>query len=420
MKKFEEIIGYEEEKEELRRLCDAMNNREKYSALGVDMPRALLLYGEPGVGKTLMAETLIEESGRICFSCKKDRADGAFTDKIRETFKNAEENQPSIVFLDDMDKFAQDNLREDSNKEEFAVIQSCLEDMKGKDVFTVATANDIFNIPRSLLREGRFGRQIKVETPSREDAVKIVARFLTNKKTAEDLTAEFAAEVSAGRSCAYLENVVNEAGLYAGYENRSTISRKDFIFAALRVSTQCLPSETTNEKEKRKICYHEAGHAVAAALLGEKVALLSAKRYGDVGGVCCSFDDEEVLSFEKFKNIVVVSLAGKASAEIVYGVPDFGAGWDIKKASRLTERCVEELALKGFSRIYWKRYYSEKQPIGRIDRIADSVSEILSEFYEETVALITKNRNLLDKVADALYEREFLVWDDVRAIMNIA
>ena len=89
MKKFEAIIGYETEKEELMRLCDVMRNKEKYSALGVEMPKAILLHGEPGLGKTLMAKTLIEESGRKCFSCKKDRADGAFVDKIRETFESA-------------------------------------------------------------------------------------------------------------------------------------------------------------------------------------------------------------------------------------------------------------------------------------------------------------------------------------------
>ena len=178
MKKFEAIIGYETEKEELMRLCDVMKNKEKYSALGVEMPKAILLHGEPGLGKTLMAKTLIEESGRKCFSCKKDRADGAFVDKIRETFENAINNQPSIVFLDDMDKFAQDNLREDSNKEEFVTIQSCFEDLKGKDVFVVATANEILNIPYSLLREGRFGKQMKIEMPNKEDSIKIIAHFL--------------------------------------------------------------------------------------------------------------------------------------------------------------------------------------------------------------------------------------------------
>jgi cell division protease FtsH len=141
MKKFEEIIGYETEKEELIRLCDIMKNKEKYSMLGVEMPKAILLHGEPGVGKTLMAETLIEESGRKCFSCKKDRSDGAFVDKIRETFENATNNQPSIVFLDDMDKFAQDNLREDNNKEEFVTIANVQELLK-KEVIGVIPESD--------------------------------------------------------------------------------------------------------------------------------------------------------------------------------------------------------------------------------------------------------------------------------------
>ncbi len=98
MQNFKKIIGYESEKEELARICDLMKNKEKYAVLGVKMPRAILLHGEPGLGKTLMAEALIQESGRKCFSCKKDRADGAFVDKIRATFESAIKNEPSIVF----------------------------------------------------------------------------------------------------------------------------------------------------------------------------------------------------------------------------------------------------------------------------------------------------------------------------------
>ena len=154
------------------------------------MPKALLLHGEPGLGKTLMAKTLIQESERKCFSCKKDRADGAFVDKIRETFENAINNQPSIVFLDDMDKFAQDNLREDNNKEEFVIIQSCFEDLKGKDVFVVATANDILNIPYSLLREGRFGKQMKIEIPNKQLATAIFILVFDNKNLIINIAAK--------------------------------------------------------------------------------------------------------------------------------------------------------------------------------------------------------------------------------------
>ena len=110
MKSFEKILGYEKEKMELMRLCDTMKNKQKYLDLGIELPQALLIYGEPGLGKTLMAKALIEESGRNSFLCTKDKPDGEFVSTITQVFKQAKENQPSIIFLDDMDKFAEDKI----------------------------------------------------------------------------------------------------------------------------------------------------------------------------------------------------------------------------------------------------------------------------------------------------------------------
>lgn len=414
MKKFDAIIGYEIEKEELMRLCDVMKNKEKYSALGVEMPKAILLHGEPGLGKTLMAKTLIEESGRKCFSCKKDRADGAFVDKIRETFESAINNQPSIVFLDDMDKFAQDNLSEDNNKEEFVTIQSCFEDLKRKDVFVVATANNIRNIPRSLLREGRFGKQMKIEKPNREDSINIIAHFLKNKAVTEDVSAEFVANLLEGKSCAFLESVVNEAGIYAGYENQSKINKKHFINAVMRLSTKHLPSKKMNDKEKQMVCYHEAGHAVASILLGKKIALLTSKKHGEVGGFCSTYEhEEENHTFEEFKNEIIILLSGKASTEIIYNTPDLGVESDVKKASELTSYYIEKLAIKGFSYLYDYEEYLDKQPIKRIEEITDKISEMLEELYQEALTLLKNNQTLLETIAKALFEKEILVWEDI-------
>lgn len=414
MKNFEAIIGYESEKEELMRLCDVMKNKEKYLALGVEMPKALLLHGEPGLGKTLMAKTLIEASGRKCFSCKKDRADGAFVDKIRETFENAINNQPSIVFLDDMDKFAQDNLREDSNKEEFVTIQSCFEDLKGKDVFVVATANETYNIPYSLLREGRFGKQMKIEAPNKEDSIKIIAHFLKNKVITEDVSAEFVANLLEGKSCAFLESIINEAGVYAGYENATKINRKHFIDSVMILTTKNLPSKKMNDTERRMVCCHEAGHAVACMLLGKKIALLTSKKHGEVGGFCSTYEhEEENHTFEEFKNEIIILLSGKASTEIIYNSPDLGVESDIKKASQLVRYYIEKLAIKGFSFLYDNSPYCDKQPIKRVEQISDKISETLEELYNESLVLLKNNQKLLETIANALFEKETLVWEDI-------
>ena len=169
MKEFNKIIGYESVKKELMRVCDILVNTEKYKKFGVKVSQGLLLYGEPGVGKTLMAKCFISASKRKCFVCRKTKSNGSFFDKIVETFERAKKNAPSIVFLDDVDKFAEED-DENSKAEEYVAIQSCIDNLNGRDVFVIATANAISPLPFSLMRNGRFSKRIEVEPPQGQDA----------------------------------------------------------------------------------------------------------------------------------------------------------------------------------------------------------------------------------------------------------
>ena len=180
MSAFDKVIGYEKEKEELYQLCDMEKNPERYAALGVKLPRGILLHGVPGVGKTLMASALIKEMGRVCYTCRKDKVNDAFVDTIRGIFAEAKENAPSVIFLDDLDKFASDS--NSRNPEELIAVQSGIDEVKGADVFVVATANDIHELPRSLRRAGRFDRILEICPPNRKEAVEIVRHYLKDKR----------------------------------------------------------------------------------------------------------------------------------------------------------------------------------------------------------------------------------------------
>ena len=164
MNAFDKIIGYSSLKKELMQISDTLKNRQFYDKLGVSAPRGLLLHGEPGVGKSLMASAIIEDSGRPVFCCRKDEPNGDFVKKIKATFDKAMESAPSIVFLDDMDKFANGD-KSHPDAEEYVTVQSCIDEAKGKEVFVLATANDIDCLPDSLCRPGRFDRTIEVEVP---------------------------------------------------------------------------------------------------------------------------------------------------------------------------------------------------------------------------------------------------------------
>ncbi len=199
MKEFDAIIGYTAVKRELEQIADVLKNADPYEKLGVAPPRGLMLYGAPGVGKTLMAKALVKASGRKYFVCRKDQPNGDFIKAIKKTFDQAAAEAPSIVFLDDMDKFSNgDERRPDA--EEYVTVQSCIDKNRDKDVFVLATANNLRCLPRSLLRAGRFDRNIQIDVPHGEDAERITAYYLSQKKFVSDVDAQTIARIMDGRS----------------------------------------------------------------------------------------------------------------------------------------------------------------------------------------------------------------------------
>ena len=213
---FDQIIGYTSVKQRLERTADDLAHPDAYRQLGVRPPRAMMLYGKPGVGKTLMARCLIEASGRASVVCRKDEPNGEFVKVVKKKFKKAVEKAPSILLLDDMDEFANEDSHH-GDAEEYVTVQSCLDELaqSGAEVFVLATANDTSRLPSSLVRSGRLGTQIEVECPSGADAEAILSHYLTGKKIVDDIDPALLARVLGGCSCATLEEVANEAGLLA-------------------------------------------------------------------------------------------------------------------------------------------------------------------------------------------------------------
>ena len=196
MSTFDKVIGYENEKKELFQLCDMAKNPEKYKKLGVRLPRGVLLVGVPGIGKTLMAGALVEEIGRKSFLVRKDRPGQELVTEISHVFAEAMEAAPSVIFLDDMDKFPADSDKR--NPDELVAVQSGIDLVKDADVFVVATANDIRYIPPSLRRPGRFDRIIAMGVPSLKESVEIIRHYLADKKIADDVDPESVARMMDG------------------------------------------------------------------------------------------------------------------------------------------------------------------------------------------------------------------------------
>lgn len=418
MDSFEKIIGYKKEKEELRRTADMLKNRAKYTALGIEIPNALLLYGVPGVGKTIMAKAMIEESGLKCFDCRKDSPDGEFVKKIRDTFVKAEENAPSIVLLDDMDKFAEDNLEMNCNKEEFSVIQSCIESTRKSEVFVLATANDIDNLPSSLMRSGRFGRKIEVKVPSVEDTALIIERYLNGITCESGINADTIALILAGKSCAAVESIINEARILAAYDNSGIVKKKHLIHSIMRMTENLIETPVYDDKQIRRTAYHEAGHAIVEYFNGYNIALISILGYGDVGGCCITSDNITPYSFQIIRNRVCTMMAGKAAVKLVFNEEDMGAGKDIEIAMKSIRGAIEKFCADGFEYGYCLDKWSCQQALSRMDRVADRAYIIAKECYERAYEILSQNILLLHKIADHLIEYGFILKSEFQDILK--
>ena len=414
-KAFQPVIGYESIKRELYRICDIMLNRSFYEKLGVSVPHGLLLSGAPGLGKTLMANCFINASGRKTFVCRKDKPDGDFVNHIKSIFEKAVENAPSIVFLDDMDKFANGDEYH-RNSEEFVTVQSCIDDTKGKEVFVLATINDRESIPNSLLRAGRFDNRIEVEAPVGEDAEKIVDYYIKKKNFVSHVDVKTVTRLLNGASCAELETVINEAGMYAGFLRKDQVEMDDIVRACLRVIHNAPEREKSYSRVMlERIAYHEAGHAVLAEILEpDSVNFVSVRSHnGRTGGFTNYYQPEEYWVDKTYmENRVIVLLGGKASTEIRFGDTDVGANSDLHRAFDIVERFVDNYCSNGFDR--WAQSTSLSENL--LARQEMQMAVEMENFYKKAKKLLTDNREFLDKVANALMNKDILTSVELQAI----
>lgn len=413
---FENIIGYNHIKNELIRIIDCINNKDKYNKLGVNIPKGLLLYGEPGLGKTLFAKSFIEALNRNKYIIRKDKPDGEFVNSINEIINEAINNAPSVVLLDDLDKFS-NNDDKHKNTDEFVVVQSFIDDAKDKDVYFVATANNIHDMPDSLLRKGRFDYEIKFEGPTLNDAKLIIEHYLKNKKIDNDIDYEEIAKILDGGSCAILESVMNEAGIYAGFNNKECISMDDIIKATLRIIFDA-PENIDNKTEYqlKTAAYHEAGHTLASELLEPgSINLVSISNYfGNKGGITSHTKNEDYWANIIYReNRVRVLLAGKAATEITFGTIDTGVSNDIDRAAQIVDSFYGLYYIDGFQTSYIGNRTEKHQEL-----LNDSIRTKLTEYYKEVKKLLIENRTKLDDIALALINKKILTNKDIKTILG--
>lgn len=408
MGEFSNVIGYTRIKGELLEIADMIKNPEVYEALGARLPSGVLLEGAPGLGKTLLATEFIKVCGIRSFTLRRSKSGENFIGLLERTFDEAVREAPSIVFLDDMDKFAPDSR----DSEEFVVLQAKIDEVKGKGVFIIATANDTDAIPYSLLRAGRFDRHISVSAPTGADSESIIRHYLSDKPMDKDINYEDVAKMLYGKSCAELESVINSAAIAAAYGRASRISIEHVMSAALReaygITEDC---DELSETEREETAYHEAGHALISEVIDPgSVGLLSlsSSRRSEKGGFMLRCAD-----YTRRAYIILVALGGKAASEIRFGKVASGTSSDIQKAISHLYRSVAAIGTCGLSAIGG----------GDESEALDSRQEVIVEAELErnlfkAREIICDNREFLDALARELYEKKTLLYSDIKRIRD--
>lgn len=279
----------------------------------------------------------------------------------------------------------------------------------------LATTNGTENLPKSLLRAGRFDCTINIDEPEGEDAVEIVKYYLSQKNTVAEIDAKEVARLLNGKSCAVLETVINIAGQYAGYENKEKIDRDDIIRACLRVIYNS-PESTAphNPFILERTAYHEAGHAVVAEILEEgSVDFVSVRNNAStIGGFTVYHNpDDYWASKTHMENRVMAILAGKAATEIVFGVVDTGANNDLHRAFDIVQRFADNYCSYGFG--YWEERDSSPN---RLSRRENRITADMEMYYARARKILIDNRAFLEGLAKRLREKDTLVSSEIKEI----
>ncbi len=413
MSAFDKVIGYENIKAELIRYCDVLKNREKYNRLGVQLPRGILLDGDPGLGKTLMAKCFIEECGLKYYLIRKDKPDGAFVDEIRSIFEKAKSDSIAIVFLDDMDKYANEDMNH-IDAEEYVTVQSCIDDCRDYNIFVIATVNDQYCLPESLRRAGRFDKIIRMRCPSGKDAEDIVRFYLSQKQVIGEVDVEEIARITEGHSCAELETVINEAGIYAGFDGRDKISQKDLVKSCMRLLF-CAPEAIDSKYKKylEHVAIHETGHALVGEMLDPgSISFVSICNYtGYAAGITVYQNDDEFRTIKEAEIDVMRSLGGKAATEVILNQVDVGCKNDIKHAYSTVVNLIADYCEYGFDSYVWgdnSDYLLENK-----DRRVDVE---MVKYYEMTKQIIFDNREFFNALYKELFDKLILTYKDIKRL----
>ena len=443
---FENVAGLKEEKEELEELVDFLRAPKKYTNLGARIPKGVLLVGPPGTGKTLLAKAVAGEAGVPFFSISgSDFVEmfvGVGASRVRDLFEDAKKNAPCIVFIDEIDAVARrrGTGMGGGHDEREQTLNQMLVEMDGfgvnQGIIVMAATNRVDILDPAIMRPGRFDRKIVVGRPDVAGREEILQVHAKNKPLGDDVDLKQIAQTTAGFTGADLENLLNEAAILAAKESRAYIQQADIQKAFIKVGIGAEKhSRVISEKEKKITAYHESGHALLFHLLPD-VGPVHTVSIIPTGAGAAGYTmplpekDEMFNSRGRMLQEIVVDLGGRVAEELVFDDITTGASQDIKQATKMARDMVTRYGMSENIGLICYKDDDDEVFIGRDLAHAHSYSEgiasaidvevkrIIDESYEKAKTIIAEHRDVLDRCAALLLEKEKITREEFEALFE--
>ena len=440
---FKDVAGEDEAKESLQEVVDFLHNPGKYVEIGAKLPKGALLVGPPGTGKTLLAKAVAGEAHVPFFSLTgSDFIElyvGVGASRVRDLFKEANKHAPCIIFIDEIDAIgrSRDSKYGGGNEEREQTLNQLLSEMDGfdsaKGILVLGATNRPEILDKALLRPGRFDRRIIVDKPDLKGRVDILKVHAKDVKMDESVDFDAIALATSGAVGSDLANMINEAAINAVKEKREFVNQKDLFDAVEQVLVGKEKKDRIMSKEERKIVsYHEVGHALIAALQKnsepvQKITIVP-RTMGALGYVMQVPEEEKYLNTEaELRDMLVGLLGGRAAEELVFETVTTGASNDIEKATNIARAMVTQYGMsKKFGLIglatVESKYLSGQASLNCADETAAAIDEevmkMLAESYEAAKTLLSENRDVMDKIAEFLIEKETITGKEFMKIFR--
>ena len=441
-KTFADVAGQDEAKQNLVEIIDFLNNPGKYTAIGAKLPKGALLVGPPGTGKTLLAKAVAGEAKVPFFSLSGsefvEMFVGVGASRVRDLFRQAVENAPCIVFIDEIDAIgkSRDNGL-GSNDEREQTLNQLLAEMDGfdssKGVVILAATNRPEVLDKALLRPGRFDRRIIVDLPDQKGRVDILKVHARNVLMEPDVDFEVVARATPGASGADLENIINEAALRAVRAGKVRVSQQELDEAIeVIIAGEEKKNRVMSNEEKKIVAYHETGHALVTSLLTHtepvhKITIIP-RTSGTLGYVMHVAKKEKVLLTKKeLLEEIIILTGGRASEEIEFDSVTTGASNDIERATEMARNIITTYGMSDtFGFVNWQKknsmYLVDTKTMNCSDatfaKIDAETHAIIADCYQKALALLKDHKATLDAIAAVLYEKENLTGDEFRKLFS--